>query len=31
MVALERGREQLASRSDERTSPATVDEDNPSV
>ena len=28
MVALERGREQLAARSDERTSPATVDQDS---
>ena len=31
MVALERGREQLASRSDERTSPATVDQDSASL
>ena len=31
MVALERGREQLAARSDERTSPATVDQDSASL
>src|SRR5205085_392228 len=31
MTALERGREQLAARSDERTSPATVDQDNGSL
>jgi hypothetical protein len=31
MVALERGREQLASRSDERTTPATADQDSASL